>query len=63
MDWKCLHIPGWSSDGTAAFVVDANEGTSTVDDVEKSELGVIGTLENILLIPAKQIKNNIHISL
>lgn len=51
-EFYCSIIPGWSSDETAAFVVDANEGTfGSVAVGIKSELGFIGTLENILLIP------------
>lgn len=50
-----IHLPGWSSDVTAAFVVDANEGTfGTVAVGAMSELGIIGTLENILLIPRRE---------
>lgn len=53
-----FHLPGWSSDVTAAFVVDAKEGTfGTVAVGAMSKLGIIGTLENILLIPLNEKKN------
>lgn len=52
-------LPCWSSVETAAFVVDANEGTfGTVAVGVKSELGFIGTLENILLIPVNGREEN-----